>query len=489
MKMNNFTATSSPTQNNLAFVTFITLVATLGGLLFGYDTAVISGAIGLLKHHFNLSALQVGWAASSALLGCVVGAALAGKMSNQFGRRISLMAAALLFLISAIGTALPESYTIFVFYRIIGGAGVGIASMLSPMYIAEIAPSNIRGRLVSYNQFAIIAGMLLVYFVNYYIALQGNDIWNVSLGWRWMFASESIPATLFFICLFFVPESPRWLISKNKKDQGFQVLKKINNSVDHALAEVEQIQHSIKHFQLSKVSWKVLLKPNAFKLLLIGIALSVFQQVTGINVFLYYAPEIFKQMGSATDAALLQTIIVGAVNLGFTIIAILTVDKFGRKPLMLIGAIGMGICIFSIGTAAYFQNTDTWLLVFILGYIACFAMSLGPVTWVLLSEIFPNSIRGMALSIAVAAQWLSNFLVSQTFPMMMDNKYLFNHFHGGFPFWIYAIMCVFCAVFVWKAVPETKGKSLEEMDQFLSNDINTNLENSTERQILERVSK
>lgn len=442
------------------FILIVTMVAALGGLLFGYDTAVISGAIGSLEIFFGLSAAAKGWAASSALVGCIIGAGVAGKIANQFGRKKSLIVAGILFLISALGSAVPEAFSTFIVFRIIGGVGVGIASMLSPMYIAEISPSEYRGRLVSCNQFAIIFGMLVVYFVNYYIASQGDNTWNETVGWRWMFGSECIPALLFIGLLFIVPESPRWLVMKGKEREALAILDKISKN---SSLKIREIIHSLHQDENKE---KVSLKAQPYLMIVfIGVSLSILQQVTGINVFLYYAPEIFKQLGGgSTDTALLQTIVVGAVNLLFTVVAIFSVDRFGRKPLMMIGALGMGVCITAIGTAAYFGNTDVWLLFFVLGYIACFALSLGPVTWVLLSEIFPNAIRSTGLAIAVAFQWIFNFIVSQTFPMMMDNDYLFSTFHGAFPFWIYGIMCLVTILFVWKMVPETKGKSLEEME-------------------------
>ena len=449
-------------QQNLPYIAGITLVATLGGLLFGYDTAVISGAIGSLRAYFELSDLQTGWAASSALVGCVIGAVMAGFVADRYGRKPGLLLAAILFLVSAIGSAVPESFTTFIIFRIIGGVGVGIASMLAPMYIAEIAPAHLRGRLVSFNQFAIVFGMLVVYFVNYYIALQGDVVWNVQTGWRWMFGSETIPATLFFVLMLLVPRSPRWLMLAGKESKAFTVLSRIMNPdyAKRALAEIKASLHKDKKAE------KVKLVGQGFGLVVfIGVMLSVFQQITGINVILYYAPEIFSQLGGgSTDTALLQTIIVGAVNLIFTVVAILTVDKLGRKPLMIAGSLGMGICITAVGFAAYYENKDLWILYFMLGYIASFALSLGPVVWVLLSEIFPNEIRGKAMAIAVAAQWISNFFVSQTFPMMMGNEFLDENFHGGFPFWLYGSMCVVTILFVWKFVPETKGKRLEEME-------------------------
>lgn len=453
---------SNHTAMNLPYIVGITLAATLGGLLFGYDTAVISGAIGSLRTYFDLNDVQEGWAASSALVGCIGGAAIAGWLADRFGRKPGLLAAALLFTISAIGSAIPDTFTEFIVYRIIGGVGVGIASMLSPMYIAEIAPEHLRGRLVSLNQFAIVFGMLVVYFVNYGIAMQGDAAWNVETGWRWMFGSETIPAALFFLLLLFVPQSPRWLMLVGREQQADTVLSRIMNP-GYAKKALAEIKHSLHQ---DRALPKVRIIGQGFGwVVFIGIMLSVFQQITGINVILYYAPRIFSQLGGGTtDTALLQTIVVGAVNLVFTVIAILTVDRLGRKPLMIYGSLGMGICITAVGTTAYLQITDSWILIFMLGYIASFALSLGPVVWVLLSEIFPNQIRGRAMAIAVAAQWISNFAVSQTFPMMMGNSFLMDNFHGGFPFWLYGAMCVVTILFVWKFVPETKGRKLEDME-------------------------
>lgn len=443
-------------------VLHITIVVALGGLLFGYDTAVISGATGSLTEFFGLSAAELGFAASSALVGCVIGAIIAGQLSNSMGRRGALKIAATLFLISAIGTAIPDSYWVFVFFRIIGGIGVGIASMVSPMYIAEVAPPNKRGALVSCNQFAIIFGMLVVYFVNYGIALAGTEAWLNTVGWRYMFASECIPALLFLVLLFTVPETPRWLALKGREQEARSLLSALNK---HRNIEDQWkgIQASLNDTK-GKVSIAAL---GMMGVLAIGIMLSVLQQVTGINVFLYYAPEIFKSFSdSSTDTALLQTILVGVVNLTFTVVAIFTVDKFGRRPLMMIGAGAMAISMIAIGTAAYANAIGGYLLFFVLLYIAAFALSLGPVTWVLLSEIFPNSIRSKALSIAVFAQWSANFMVSQTFPMMNDsNGYLFQTYNGGFPFWLYGMFGLFTVYFIWKFVPETKGKSLEELEQ------------------------
>ena len=448
-------------QKNKNFIIRICLVAAMGGLLFGYDTAVISGAIGFLRNKFELDAAQMGWAASSALVGCMFGCIFAGVLSDWIGRKITLIIAAVLFTISAVGSAVPHSFTEFVIFRMIGGIGVGTASMLSPLYIAEISPANIRGKMVSYNQFAIISGMVVVYFVNYFIAAQGNEVWNVQSGWRWMFGSEAAPAIIFFGFLMFVPESPRWLTKQKRSGEALSILKRITGE-ENARKELAEIEETIAH---EETSIKQLLLPGMRIVLIIGIVLAVLQQVTGINVFLYYAPEIFKKLGAGTNIALFQTIIVGVVNLTFTIVAIKTVDRFGRKPLLMIGSLGMGACLLGVGLAAYFQQTSIWILIFILGYIACFALSVGPVVWVILSEIFPTRIRGRAMSIATICLWAANWLVSQTFPMLDENEWLVENFHHGFSFWLYGILCFVLLLFVWRVLPETKGKTLEEIEK------------------------
>ncbi len=465
------------TSANTSYLLKLTIVATLGGLLFGYDTAVISGTVSSLESFFVLpfgleetaANARLGFVVSSALIGCIIGGISGGIISKKLGRKNGLILAATLFLLSAIGSAMPEMLLkpvgdgdhtfiyIFIVYRIIGGIGVGLASMLSPLYIAEIAPAKIRGKLVSMNQFAIIFGMLVVYFVNYYIAKQGDDSWLNTVGWRWMFASETIPATLFLIMLFFVPDTPRSLVLKSEPEKAFNVLVKVNG--------VEEAKKILAEIQNTVVSHSGKLFSFGITVIVIGILLSVFQQFVGINVVLYYAPEIFKSMGSGTDAALLQTIIVGAVNLLFTVLAILTVDKYGRKPLMIIGALGMAISMFALGTTFFMESVGIGALLFMLIYVASFAMSWGPVCWVLLSEIFPNKIRGRALAVAVAAQWISNYLVSWTFPMMDKNTYLLEKFNHGFAYWIYGLMGVLAMWLVWKFVPETKGKTLEEMEK------------------------
>ena len=454
----------------------LTLVATLGGLLFGYDTGVIAGTVGSLDAFFiepkgldELAASSLkGWLVSIALIGCILGGAIAGLIGKKFGRKRGLVIAGSLFFISALGSALPEIFiqplgqgnhtlsTVFMIYRFIGGIGVGIASMLSPVYIAEIAPAKDRGKLVSYNQLAIVGGFMVVYFVNYFIALSGDDTWLNDIGWRYMFASELVPVGIFLTLLYFVPDTPRSLVSHNKEAKALEILKKVNGE-----SEAQSILADIKNTLVVKTN-------SAFTygwgLVIIGVLLSIFQQFVGINVVLYYAPEIFKTLDLGTDAALLQTIIVGIVNFLFTIIAIKTVDNYGRKPLMLIGAVGMAVAMISLGFAFYAEIGGYAALICMMLYVAAFALSWGPVTWVLLSEIFPNDIRNKAMPIAVAAQWLSNWLVSASFPVMNENSYLVDTFNNGFAYWIYGVMSILAAVFVLKFIPETKGKTLEEMN-------------------------
>ena len=460
-------------QGQRGYISRVCLVAALGGLLFGYDTGVINGSLGFVETYFQLDVIEKGWAASCALFGCIMGAAVAGILSDSLGRKKVLIISAVLFLISALGTGLPRTFTEFIIFRIIGGIGVGAASMSSPMYIAEISPARIRGRMVSVNQFAIISGMLVVYFVNYFIARYGSGVdvqaagdlaeqgWNVQQGWRWMFGSESLPALLLLLLMLTVPESPRWLTKQGRKGEALEVLTRVGGG-GHAQAELREIEDAIVH---ESGSLGQLFHPGMRIVLVIGVALAVLQQVTGINVFLYFGSDIFEKLGTETNAALLQQVVVGAVNLLFTIIAIWTVDRLGRKPLMAIGAAGMGISLAGMGLAAYYQKTEIWILIFILGYIACFALSVGPVTWVILSEIFPTRIRGRAMALATVCLWLANFIVSQTFPMMNENAWLVGKFHHGFPFWVYGGFCVVEVLFILRFVPETKGKSLEEIEK------------------------
>ena len=452
-------------RQNKAFIYGVTLVATLGGLLFGYDTAVISGAEKSIQAFLidsqGLSSFLHGVTVSSALIGCIVGGAISGFMSSSYGRKNALIIAGVLFFLSALGSGNPEFLFfnkgepsvgvlwIFNFYRVIGGVGVGLASAVCPMYISEIAPAAIRGRLVSLNQFAIIFGMLIVYFVNWGIADGQTLEWINEIGWRRMFLSEALPAAVFILLMFLVPESPRYLALKQKDTEALSILTRVNG-VKKAKQILEDIKHTIETSKVELFSY-------GKAVIIIGILLSIFQQFVGINVALYYAPRIFESMGAAKDASMLQTIIMGLVNVVFTVIAILTVDKWGRKPLLILGSIGMAIGMIAISTLAFLDIIGTTTLVFIIIYTASFMMSWGPICWVLISEIFPNKIRSQAVAIAVAAQWTANFFISSTYPPMME-------FSNGGTYLFYGIMSVLSALFVWKYIPETKGKTLEEME-------------------------
>ncbi|HEU4625874.1 MAG TPA: D-xylose transporter XylE [Steroidobacteraceae bacterium] len=470
--------TASPVVTpNFALVNGLTLIAALGGLLFGYDTAVISGAVGAIDANFitprglpeTAASSLSGWTISCALLGCVIGGAIAGPLSQRIGRRGGLLVAAVLFLVSALGSAFPEyglgpvggmgpaALTPFIVYRIIGGIGVGTASMLSPLYIAEIAPPSQRGRLVTYQQIAIVGGMVIVYFVNWAIQAQGDHDWLVQTGWRYMFLSGALPATLFLLLLLIVPETPRWLVMKGHKEKAHAVLLRLSNE-DNARTVLTEIEASLSH-----VSGKLF----AFggMVVFVGIMLSVFQQFVGINAVLYYAPLMFENMGAATNSAFLQTIIVGVANVVFTLVALVTVDRWGRKPLLILGALVMAASMIALGFLFSSGHVGVAALVAVVTYIAGFALSWGPVVWVLLSEIFPNAIKGKAMAIAVAMQWIANLFVSWSFKVLDGSSALNAMFNHGFAYWIYGVMSVLAALFVLRFVPETKGRTLESIQE------------------------
>ena len=462
----------------------ITTVAILGGLLFGYDTAVISGAekgleaFFLTATDFQYDKVMHGITSSSALIGCVIGGAISGYCASRLGRRNSLRMASVLFFLSALGSYYPEFLFFdygkadwnlllaFNFYRVLGGVGVGLASAICPMYIAEIAPSHIRGTLVSCNQFAIIFGMLVVYFVNYLIlgdhqnpiilkdAATGalsvspeSDMWTVYTGWRYMFGSEAFPAALFGFLLFCVPKTPRYLVLCGEEERAFTVLEKINGRT-MAKKILEEIKLTSKEKTEKLFTYGV-------AVIVIGIMLSVFQQAIGINAVLYYAPRIFENAG-AEGGGMMQTVIMGVVNILFTLVAIFTVDRFGRRPLLIIGSLGMAVGALAVAYCDQMGIKGIVPVLSIIVYAAFFMMSWGPICWVLIAEIFPNTIRGQAVAIAVAFQWVFNYLVSSTFPALYD-------FSPMFAYSLYGIICLAAAFFVWKWVPETKGKTLEDM--------------------------
>ncbi len=452
----------------------ITAVAALGGLLFGYDTGVIGGSQLYFTKYFQLSSGEQGWAVSSALYGCLFGALASGYLTKAISRKYTLIIAAFLFAVSAWGSGIADSLTELVTYRIIGGLGVGMASMAAPMYIAEIAPPKERGKMVSYYQLAVVIGFFVVFLATYVIGggdtgelsaaeLEQIHHHNVTDGWRVMFWSELVPAVSFFFLLFLVPHSPRWLMLKSRHEDAKKVLARITDSAEEAAREFEEIKLSLsdtkKHHSVKLFSKVMLL------VLFIGVMLSIFQQITGINAILYYGAEIFANaLGYGPEDALKQQLWLGAVNLVFTFIAIHKVDSWGRKPLFIIGTIGMFIGLMVLGLTIYTDHKGVLSLLAILVFIGSFAMSMGPVVWVMLSEIFPNRIRSVAMSIAVAAQWLFNGIVANSFPLVNNSALNNESFNGALPYFIFAFFCVVTMVFVWKLVPETKGRTLEEME-------------------------
>ena len=440
---------------NQRFLYLIAAIAAFGGLLFGYDTAVISGAIGNIQTKFNLSAEAMGGAASAAIWGCVVGVAFTGYLSDRVGRKKVLILAAVLFAVSAIASAMPENITQFVIARFIGGLGVGMASMLSPLYISEIAPAHNRGMLVTLYQLAIVLGINLIYFINLLIAGIGDETWNVEVGWRYMLGSEAIPAMLFLGLLFLVPESPRWLAKQGRDSEALQVLDRI-----HTDGKGQSILDEIKATLLEeKGSLRELFTTGLRTPLIIGVVLAVFSQITGINAIIYYAPEIFKSLGFGSESALLQTVLIGSVNTIFTFVAIWLMDRAGRRKLLLWGVSGMIICLFGMGLSFYLDwSSGPILLFFILGFIASFASSLGPIPWVLISEIFPNRNRGLAMSISILCLWLGVVAVTYFFPVLLERV------GGAYTFWIFMINAIILVIFIWRMVPETKQKTLEEIE-------------------------
>ncbi|HXS07089.1 MAG TPA: D-xylose transporter XylE [Rhizomicrobium sp.] len=468
-------------QNNGNLVIALTLIASLGGLLFGYDTAVISGAVPAIDHNFiNPRGLPEaardslsGWAISCALLGCIIGAALGGPIANGLGRKAGLMVAAILFLAGSLGSAVPEfglgpiggmgatALTPFIVYRILGGIGVGLASMLAPMYIAEIAPPTERGRLVTLQQIAIVSGITLVYFVNWAIASQGNEAWGLALGWRWMMASEAVPAGAFLLLLFLIPDSPRWLVLKGRRDQALAVLRRLGDDAT-ARATLAEIETTLVEKTRPLFSF-------GGKVVFVGIMISVFQQFIGVNAVLYYGPQMFRNAGFSNNVALLQTIVVGIALVAFTLVALVTVDRWGRKPLLITGAVIMAVSMFALGSLFNAGVQNVWPLIAAVTYIAGFSLSWGPVTWVLLSEIFPNTIKGKAMAIAVAAQWISNLFISWSFKVLDGSSYLNAMFHHGFTYWLYGAMSVLAGLFVLRFVPETKQHSLESLQALWRN--------------------
>ncbi len=454
---------------NWKYLLSICLISAMGGLLFGYDWVVIGGAKPFYEPFFGITdyAAMQGWAMSCALIGCLAGAILSGWLSDRFGRKKLLILSAGIFVIASLGTGGAGSFISFVFFRILGGIGIGLASNLSPMYIAEVTPGKVRGAFVSINQLTIVIGILAAQLINWRIArpvpadASVADIlasWNGQIGWRWMFYACTIPAALFFILMWFVPESPRWLVKNEKGNQkAHMILTKIGGR-DYADSEIASIEETLRNSS-GKTGFRLIKEPGMTKLLVLGIVLAIFQQWCGINVIFNYAQEVFANAGYSVSDTLFNIVITGSVNLVFTFIGMFTVDKLGRKALMLIGAGGLA-SIYAVTGLMYFLHLQGLpLLIMVVTAIACYAMTLAPVTWVLLSEIFPNRIRGFAMSVGTFALWAACFVLTYSFPLL--NKIL----KASGTFWLYGFICILGFWFIFKKLPETKGKSLEEIER------------------------
>jgi len=454
---------------NLKYLWSITVVAALGGMLFGYDWVVIGGAKPFYEARLGLTTpFEIGWAMSSALAGCFAGSLISGALSDRYGRKLLLIAAGFFFTASAIGTAFANSLLSFSFWRLVGGVGIGLASNLSPIFIAEISPDAMRGRLVSVNQLTIVIGILAAQIVNWLIAepvaagaaaAELAASWNGRLGWRWMFGAETVPALMFFFAMFAVPESPRWLVKNRQEEKARAILGRIGGGA-YAQEALSNIQATLRD-ETEKADFRRLLDPRMRRILVLGVTLAVFQQWCGINVIFNYAADIFSAAGYGVSAILLNIVITGTVNLLFTFVAIRLVDRVGRKALMLFGAGGLFFIYLLIGASYHFHSAGVHLLVLVVTAIACYACTLAPVTWVVLSEIFPNRIRGAAMSVSVSALWTACFILTYSFPILNSGL------GPDRTFWTYAGICVLGFLFIWKRLPETRGRSLETIEREL----------------------
>ena len=456
---------------NMKYIWAISITAAMGGLLFGYDWVVIGGAKPFYEPFFDIvdKPFLQGWAMSSALVGCLFGAVISGMLTDRFGRKRLLILAGFMFTISAIGTALARDFMLFNIFRWIGGIGIGLASNLSPMYIAEVSPAAMRGRFVSINQLTIVIGILAAQIINMLIAKPVPEdatvefilnSWNGQQGWRWMFGAETVPAAAFFLLMFIVPESPRWLAKYGRDEEALGILSRIGGRV-HAEAEMVEIKNTLAAEEVARVNFRDLLEPRLLKIVGLGVFLAVFQQWCGINVIFNYAQEVFQDAGYGISEIMLSIVVTGIVNLLFTFVAIYTVDRFGRRILMLIGAGGLAGIYAVLGLGYFLESQGIHMLILVVLAIACYSMSLAPVTWVVISEIFPNRIRGAAMSIAVFSLWAGCTALTFTFPTL--KKALGAH--GAF--WLYGAICVVGFIVIMFKLPETKGKSLEEIEKEL----------------------
>jgi SP family sugar porter-like MFS transporter len=459
---------SNKTIEASSYLLLISLVSAMGGLLFGYDWVVIGGAKPFYEVYFDIagSPAMQGWVMGSAILGCLIGVMISGSLSDKYGRKPLMTYAALIFIIAAAGTGAANNIHWFIFLRIFGGIGIGIASNLSPMYIAEVSPGNIRGRFVSINQLTIVLGILSAQLVNWLIAdavAPTEDIlnsWNGQHGWRWMFWAQTIPAVLFFVLVFFIPESPRWLATQQRFEKAGSILSRIGGS-KYAREEINGIRENIGK-QKERIGYSALFRGKMPKILMIGVVIAAFQQWCGINVIFNYAQEIFSAAGYGVSDILFNIVVTGVTNVIFTFVGMYSVDRLGRRALLLFGAIGLG-CIYALlGACYYFHITGISVLMLVVAAIACYAMTLAPIVWVVISEIFPNKVRGMAMAVSTFSLWTACFVLTYTFPLLNDGLGAYG------TFWLYGIVCLSGFLFIKKYLPETKGKSLEEIEKMMN---------------------
>jgi len=459
---------SGHTTRATKYVWGIALGAALGGLLFGYDWVVIGGARQFFEIYFHLqSAAAVGWANSCALVGCFAGSLVAGALGDRYGRKPVLLVSAVLFAVSSVLTGWASSFTAFIIWRIAGGIAIGLSSNISPLYIAEVSPAAHRGRLVSLNQFAVVVGILLAQIVNWRIAAPVPAdaspeallaSWNIQFGWRWMFTAVAVPAVVFLVASFGIPESPRWLLIRGRREQAVKILRRIGGNAEYAAAETNAISSALRDEEHRTTNWRGLLQPGVRTVLIVGIVLAILQQWSGINILFNYAEEVYRAAGLGANQILFDIVITGTINLLFTLIAMAVVDRLGRRPLMLIGCLGIGISHLLAGLAYHVGQHGAAVLVLTLCAIACYAMTLAPLTWVLIAEIFPNRLRSIGVSAAVSALWISSFALTYSFPFI--NRAL----GSAGSFFTYGTICLAGAVFVFFLVPETKGRTLEEIE-------------------------
>lgn len=460
----------APVALNVGFIWFCSAVAALGGLLFGWDWVVVGGAKPFFERYFELKdPALIGWANSCALIGCLAGALLAGSLSTRFGRKRLLILSAALFAITSIGNALAHTFPAFIAWRIAGGVAIGLASGLSPMYISEISPAGMRGRLVAINQLAIVIGILLAQFVNWWLVRELpagatdafiRESWFGQQGWRWMFGLTAAPSVLFLVAMIFVPESPRWLVQRGRAPEARRTLERIGGDA-YASSALQDIESTIAADRGNRISIASLFRRPLRRVVILGVVLAVFQQWCGINVIFNYAEEIFRSAGYDISTVLQNIAWTGSVNLVFTFVALAVVDRGGRRILMLFGAVGLTLIYLALGACYAAGVTGLPMLLLVLAAIGCYGMSLAPIVWVIISEIFPNRVRGPAMAIAVSALWIACFILTYTFPML--NAKL----GPAGTFWLYAAVCAAGAVFVWRWLPETKGKTLEELEREL----------------------